>query len=340
MCKWYLQPGEQKDVAVSSRIRLARNLKDMPFPNKMTPEQKYDVIQKVSDALLQSGDPVAADYRFIDMDKISRNEAYAMAERHLISPDFAENGQGRALLLNTDESVSIMINEEDHIRIQVLAAGLQLEQAYQKAEQIDTLLEQRLQFAFDTNLGYLTECPTNLGTGMRACVMVHIPALEAMGTVSQLANTISKIGLTMRGTYGEGSEVKCAMYQISNQITLGISEKAAIDNLSAMIKQILARERQARQGIDHDKLEDMVFRALGLLRSARMISGDEFLGLASKLRLGIGMGIITEVPIETVDALILTCRPASLQSEAGGALDAESRDKLRARKVRQQLNQQ
>ncbi len=335
--KWYNRSGPERDVVVSSRIRLARNLKGYPFPNKMTSEQKYEVIQKVSDALLKTESEWSGKFVFYDMDKISRIKAYSMAERHLISPEFAENGQGRALLVTEDEQISVMINEEDHIRIQVLSAGLSLKEAYKTAEKIDALLDQTLEFAFDPELGYLTECPTNLGTGMRACAMLHIPALETMGAVDPLNNTISKIGLTLRGTFGEGSRVRCSMYQLSNQVTLGISEQAAIENLETMTGQVVARERQARAGIDRDKLEDMVYRAYGLLSSARMLSSAEFSDLGSKLRLGAGMGIFDKAPIETIDELILTCQPASLQQQAGGALDEETRDKLRARTVREKL---
>ncbi|MBQ2676573.1 MAG: protein arginine kinase [Clostridia bacterium] len=337
MSKWYIKNGKESDVVASVRVRLARNLKGYPFPNKMTLEQKCEVIQKVSDAILNGNSAISGDFKFIDMDKISRIEAYSMVERHLISPDFAENGQGRALLLLNDESVSIMINEEDHIRIQVMAAGLDFEAAYDIANKIDVLLESNMQFAFDENLGYLTECPTNLGTGMRASAMLHIPALEAAGAVGQLSNTISKIGLTMRGTYGEGSKIKCAMYQVSNQVTLGISETAAIENLQGIIKQIMERERQTRLSIDHDNLEDTVYRAYGVLKSARLMSGNEFFDLVSQLRLGVGMGIIDTVAMETVNELILKCQPASLQNTAGGPLDADTRDKLRARIVRETL---
>ena len=337
MNKWYMNDGSERDIVVSSRIRLARNLNGYPFPNKMTSEQKYEVIQKVSDAITKSRSKWKNKFVFYDMDKISRINAYSMVERHLISPDFAENGQGRAALITEDETVSIMINEEDHVRIQVLTSGLELKTAYKIANEIDSLLDKSLNFAFDSELGYLTECPTNLGTGMRACAMLHIPALETMGAINPLGNTISKIGLTMRGTFGEGSTVKCSMYQLSNQVTLGISESSAIENLENMTKQIIARERQARSGIDRDKLEDMAYRAWGVLSSARMISSAEFLNLADKLRLGIGMEIFDKIGLEVIDELIMICQPASLQVKAGGALDEETRDKLRARTIRETL---
>ncbi len=336
MLKWY-EEGVKTDVVVSSRIRLARNLKKYPFPNKLSLEQKFEVIQVISDAILKSGDPSVAGFRFIDMDKISKFDAYAMAERHLISPDFAENGQGRALILSEDESVSIMINEEDHVRIQVMVPGFDLMTAYKRADQIDRILEQHVEIAFDENLGYLTECPTNLGTGMRASAMLHIPALQSIGAVGQIANTVSKIGLTMRGTFGEGSEVKCDMYQLSNQVTLGISEQAAIENLQGIIRQIVERERESRNNIDHDRLEDVVFRALGILKSARLLSGDELLQLISRVRLGVEMDMIKDIGFDVLNTLTFNCQSAALQAQSGGPLDADTRDKMRARIVREKL---
>lgn len=337
MSKWYCAAGHDSDVVFSSRIRLARNLEGYPFPNKMDLSQKCEVIQKVSDALMSEGSPYYNKFRFYDMDKISHVEALSLVERHLISPDFAQNGQGRALLLNDDETISIMINEEDHIRIQVLCAGFELDKCYAVANDIDCTLERQLKFAFDEKLGYLTECPTNLGTGMRASAMIHVPALENIGALSSLSGTVSKIGLTMRGTYGEGSKIYGSMYQISNQITLGISEKSAIESLCGIINQIAVRERQARNEFDADRLEDAVFRSYGILKNARLISGEEFLKQMSNVRMGVGMGLITETDMAKVNSLIIECQPASLQYKAGGSLDADARDKLRARTVRESL---
>lgn len=337
MSKWYESAGGESDVVFSSRVRFARNLSGYPFPNKMTLQQKCEVIQKVSDVLMNESSPYCDKFRFYDMDKISHIEALSMVERHLISPDFAQNGQGRALLLNEDETVSIMINEEDHIRIQVLVAGLGFDKVYAVADEIDRELERHLDFAFNDKLGYLTECPTNLGTGMRASAMLHIPALESIGALGQLSGTISKIGLTMRGTFGEGSKIIGSMYQISNQITLGISEMNAFENLEGIIKQISARERQARNDLDRDRLEDAVFRSYGILKNARIMNSEEFLNNASNVRMGVGMGIISETPMENINKLIIECQPASLQYSAGGSLDYDARDKLRATTVREKL---
>lgn len=337
MNKWYNFSGENSDVVFSSRVRLARNLEGYPFPNKMTLDQKCEVVQKVCDVLLADGSPYHDKFHFYDMDKISHVQALSMVERHLISPDFAQNGQGRALLLNDEENISIMINEEDHIRIQALTAGFDLNSVYAAADEIDRWIEQHLKIAFNDKLGYLTECPTNLGTGMRASAMLHVPALENIGALSSLSSTISKIGLTMRGTFGEGSKIYGSMYQIPNQITLGISEKNAIENLTGIINQISARERQARNELDRDNLEDAVFRSYGILKNARLLSSEEFLQQVSNVRLGVGMGIITETQMPKVNELLIECQPATLQYKAGGSLDSDARDKLRATTVREKL---
>lgn len=338
MSKWYLQSGPDCDIIANVRVRLARNLKDYPFPNKMSPEQKFDLIQRVSDAILKSESKYKNEFTFYDMDKLPKLEAYSMAEKHLISPGFAENGSGRALLLSRDESISIMINEEDHIRIQVLTPGLSFEKAYSIAIEIDNLLESSLEFAFDKNLGYLTECPTNLGTGMRASALMHLPALESMNALGQIAGTISKLGLTIRGTYGEGSKTKCALYQISNQVTLGISENAAIENLQGIVTQIAQRERSAREAIDPTRLKDTVYRAYGTLKYAHILSCAEFMELISKVRIGVGMGIMKEVTMEQVNELICVAQPATLQQKLGGALDPAQRDIERAKLIKEMLN--
>lgn len=336
--KWYDISGEQSDVVVSVRVRFARNLSNYPFPNKMNLQQKNEVINKVSDAVLKSNSTDFNDFKLINMDKISKIEAYSMVERYLISPEFAEKPEGRALLLKNDESVSIMINEEDHIRIQVMSCGLSFTEAFDIATKIDTLIEGNVTYAFDKNLGYLTECPTNLGTGMRASAMLHIPALEMIGAISQLSNTISKVGLIMRGTYGEGSKAKCSLYQISNQITLGISEITAIENLQGIVNQIIDRERKARKSIEQNSLHDAVFRSFGILKYARLLTSSEFMELISRVRLGVGMGLIQDVSVETINNLILNCQSASIQNSCGKSLEVQDRDKLRADIVREKLN--
>ena len=283
MSSWYTSHAPEDDIAVSTRIRLARNLSGLPFPARMTPEQRKELNLKVKNAVLQSNTPFAKSLKYIDMADVPQTEIAAMVERHIISPEFAEENADRAIIISADESISIMIGEEDHVRIQVILGGLQLEKAYDTAEQLDSLLYNELHFAFDRSLGFLTECPTNLGTGLRASVMLHLPVTESNGEISSIAETVGKIGFTVRGMYGEGSKASASMYQVSNQITLGISEKNAIDNLKIITAQLIDKERKARNSLNKIKLEDMCFRALGTLQNCRVLSSKEMMDLLSRI---------------------------------------------------------
>lgn len=334
MDKWYLKTGKDADTVFSVRIRLARNLSGFPFPNKMNDEQKYAVIQKVSDAVFKS--EIGKDYKFIDMDKISETEAVFLAERHLISPEFTKNTNGRALILKNDESVSVMINEEDHIRIQSISAGLEFEKAFKEAFELERIIGNAVGFAFDKKFGYLTECPTNLGTGMRASAMLHLPALEKIGALERMFNSISKFGVAIRGTFGEGTKAKNSMYQISNQVTLGISEKESIENVESIVNQLISKEKEAREAFDRFRVEDSVFRALGTLKYARMISSEEFFKLISDVRLGVSMGILN-IPISVINSLNLLNGSAGVSFASGGNLDADTRDTKRAQNLREDL---
>ena len=235
------------NVVISTRVRLARNLKNYPFPCKLSQQGREEVIEKVRDAVKNGNSVLADDFSYIKMSELDPRQSVSLVEKRLVSPEFVSDTAGRALLLSSDERLSIMLNEEDHIRLQVITPGLSLEQAYDTADKLDTLLDERLDFAFDEKLGYLTQCPTNLGTGMRASVMLHLPALEKSNAISRIAGNLSKLGLIIRGAHGEGTEPKGAMYQLSNQITLGISEKAAIENLKNITDQLAAQEEQARE---------------------------------------------------------------------------------------------
>ena len=334
MDKWYLQHGRDYDVVFSVRIRLARNLSSFPFPNKMTDDQKYDVIQKVSDAIFKSN--ISEKFKFVDLNRIEEYQLFSLAERHLISIEFAKNPKGRALILSNDESVSIMINEEDHIRIQVINSGLEFEKSFKCAMNVEEILNENLEFAYDNKLGYLTECPTNLGTGMRASAMVHLPALESIGALDKLFNSVSKLGIAIRGTFGEGTKAKSSMYQISNQVTLGISENEIIENINNIISQIVNKEKQARNSFDSKYLEDLCFRALGTLKFARKLSSDELFGLLSKLRLGISNNLI-DVPISLINEINLKYASAGVCDIANKQLDANERDNYRAQSIRNLL---
>lgn len=334
MSSWYTTHAPEDDIAVSTRIRLARNLSGLPFPARMTPEQRRELNLKVKNAVLQSNTPFAKSLKYIDMADVPQTEIAAMVERHIISPEFAEENADRAIIISADESISIMIGEEDHVRIQVILGGLQLEKAYDTAEQLDSLLYNELHFAFDRSLGFLTECPTNLGTGLRASVMLHLPVTESNGEISSIAETVGKIGFTVRGMYGEGTKASASMYQVSNQITLGISEKNAIDNLKIITAQLIDKERKARNGLNKIKLEDMCFRALGTLQNSRILSSKEMMDLLSRIKLGISMGIIkTDVP---PIKLFIEGQPNMLMKKYG-QLEPEERDIYRAAFMRDAL---
>ena len=334
MSSWYTSHAPEDDIAVSTRIRLARNLSGLPFPARMSSEQRKELNLKVKNAVLQSNTPFAKSLKYIDMADVPQTEIAAMVERHIISPEFAEENAERAIIISADESISIMIGEEDHVRIQVILGGLQLEKAYDTAEQLDSLLYNELHFAFDRSLGFLTECPTNLGTGLRASVMLHLPVTESNGEISSIAETVGKIGFTVRGMYGEGTKASASMYQVSNQITLGISEKNAIDNLKIITAQLIDKERKARNGLNKIKLEDMCFRALGTLQNSRILSSKEMMDLLSRIKLGISMGIIkTDVlPIK----LFIEGQPNMLMKKYG-QLEPEERDIYRAAFIRDAL---
>ncbi len=335
MNKWYEKRGAQDDIVLSSRVRLARNLKAFPFVTTMTASDRQAVNRAVKEAIahVNLGDNTLA---VIAMDDCSEMERYAMVEAHSISADFAKHPTDRILLRSKDDAIAVMVGEEDHLRIQVLAAGLQLRQAYEYCNKLDDVLDETLQYAFDETLGYLTTCPTNLGTGLRASVMMHLPALEQSGMISSLAGTIGKLGLTIRGTFGEGSQILGSMYQISNQITLGITEEDSIQNLESIIHQIIESEQQARAAMLEQPLavEDAVFRSFGTLQYARKLSGKEFYQLYSQLRLGVSMGLLETLSLETLNRLLQETGAASICHKAGRLLSEEERDERRSQLVR------
>lgn len=326
-------------IVVSTRIRLARNLKGYPFPSRLDSKRKNEIVQKVYSALKEGNSAISSDFQLIKVNELTRAQGLSFVEKHLVSPEFINGDkEGRALILKDDKKVSIMVNEEDHVRIQVLADGLDLEGAYDLADKIDTLLDENLEFAFDEKLGYLTQCPTNLGTGMRASVMLHLPALQKTGALSRIGGNLSKLGLTIRGTYGEGTEATGAMYQLSNQVSLGISESAAIENLKNITDQLAAQEVKARDTIMKSvSMKDTVHRSLGILKYAVAISHEEAMDLLSNLRMGIVSGEITGITCETVDKLIPEIQPATMIVTAGENLDPEKRDVLRAKTIRERL---
>ena len=333
--KWYEKAGSCGDVVVSTRVRLARNLKQYPFPARASASQREAVERQVKDALLSGNSILSKEFRFVPLENTTEEEAVSLVERHIVSPEFIADRRGKAVLISADESISIMVNEEDHLRIQVLREGFSLKEAAETADRIDTLLSENLDFAFDPELGYLTQCPTNLGTGLRASVMLHLPGLTESGAMPRIASNLSKLGLTIRGTYGEGSKSIGALYQLSNQITLGLSENEAIENLRSITVQLMEEERKARAQMSEEiAWQDKIDRAAGVLKSARVLSSSEFMELLSYIRLGLSTGVLQGVTQE-LNALMVNAQPATLMARAGKQLDETQRDVLRADMARE-----
>ena len=328
---WYAMTGPEGDVVLSTRVRLARNLADYPFTARLTEEGKRRAAETVRKAAQE-----LAEFTWLEMDQLPRLQAASMAERRLISAQFAAQEPGTALLLQDDERVSLMLCEEDHIRLQALAPGLALEDAYARANEIDTILSRKLNYAFSESLGYLTQCPTNLGTAMRASVLLHLPALAALQRVGRLGESISKLGLTIRGAFGEGSEAEGALFQLSNQVTLGIAEAQAIENLQAITLQIAEQERLAQaELLQRPDWENKLWRAYGICRYTRLLESSEAIELLSALRMG-AVREILPVPIEVLNALMTEIQPATLCiTQSVGS--ADERDRARAEMVREQL---
>ena len=333
---WYNATGKSSDTVISSRVRLARNLVGYPFDGKLDPAAANEIIEKVSAPL------EAAGFRKINFADISPIMATSYVERHYVSPEFATKNAPRALLLQENGGIAVMVGEEDHLRIQSILAGLSLKEAYENARRVEVRLDEDFDFAYSEQLGYLTHCPTNLGTGMRASVMMFLPALTAGGYMDSLAAQLSKIGLTVRGLFGEGSGAAGCMYQISNQITLGISEEEILKKLNDAIAQVSESERKLRAGITGEALElltDRIRRAEGILRYAYRMSSSEFLKLFADVRFGIALGIVTDITYEQLGTLLVEVMPATLALASENAPKNEAaRDRCRCQKIQNILN--
>lgn len=330
---WY--ENKIKGVALSTRVRLARNLDSVPFPSALSLPELKSTSERIADAVLKCQFN-GVKLRRIDMETLGEIEIYSMVERHIISPQFAAKTEGRILLLSDDESISIMIGEEDHLRIQVIKSGLCLKEAYSICDMLDTKISEVLTFAFDERLGFLTECPTNLGTGMRASVMLHLPVLYSSGELKTIADTVSKIGLTFRGFYGEGSNSAAHIYQLSNQITLGVSEEGALENLNNIATQIIEKESDCFSKLDKEAFEDGVFRSFGILKYAKKLTTDEMMKHISMLMLGERMGLITLPKTVVPMNMFITSQPAMI-NRIHGELAPNERDKIRAESIRNVL---
>ncbi len=333
--EWYKKSGTEGDVVCSTRIRLARNLTDYPFPAKNTAAQKRQIAEKVKEAVLSGSSLMKNTFRVIPLESMKQEDLVALVERHVVSPEFISDIEGREIILSQDESISIMVNEEDHVRIQVIREGLALKEAFETADRIDSLLSERLNFAFDEQLGYLTHCPTNLGTGMRASLMLHLPALTEYKSMQRLAGNLSKLGLTIRGSYGEGTQVSGNMYQLSNRITLGLNEIEAIENLQSIAHQIIEEERKLRNTIlENIVMQDKISRSAGILKNAKLINHQECLNCLSYVRMGVAAGILKGITLSDINRLWVEVQPATLIADAKQELSPQQRDARRAKIVR------
>lgn len=339
LSQWMKGTGAESDIVLGSRVRLARNLSGVPFPSIADDEQKAFVIKR-SRAALDQMEGKLGDVEFVPMAEVSPLERRLLVEKHLISPALTQDTKNKAVMLRSDEAISVMVNEEDHLRIQALFPGLALAEAYELCSFVDDAFDQKIEYAFSPRRGYLTACPTNVGTGMRASVMVHLPALTMSDQIKRVIGAISQVGLAVRGIYGEGTEVLGNIYQLSNQITLGHSEEEITDHLRKVTLQVLDQERGAREklmGIGRLQLEDRVFRSYGILANARSMTTHEAMQRLSDLRLGIDMGLVKGIEPRILQELLVMIRPAHLQKIMGEELDAPKRDERRAALIRERL---
>jgi protein arginine kinase len=341
MSRWMQGSGPDNEIAISTRVRVARNMRGFTFPCLAADHETEAVISKVSSSA--AGIEEFRHFNYWPIDTLTELEKNALVEKHLISPLLANESKHGALLLRNDEAVSIMINEEDHLRIQSILPGLQLEEAWSEASNYDDLLENELDFAFDDHYGYLTACPTNIGTGLRASVMLHLPALISTRQINRLLGALSQVGLAVRGLYGEGTEIIGNLVQVSNQVTLGQSEEEIISNLFSIIRQVIEQEQSARQMLldkQRASLADKAWRALGLLKYAQLISSQEAIQLLSDLRLGYDLGLVKQINHQLLNELLVLIRPACLQLLAGRELSESERDIERPVQIKKALARQ
>src|SRR5215203_300913 len=338
--EWLRGSGPMSEIVISSRIRLARNVAGYNFLSRCTRHQRHALEQKVRQTILDAN--LAPQTLYVDLEQAPEMDRQLLVERHLISKPHAAAEGARGVAIGENETISIMINEEDHLRIQVLRSGLQLEDAWDQINAIDDKLESKLDYSFHPRFGYLTACPTNVGTGIRVSVMLHLPALKLTGEIEKVFRAAKDLRLAVRGLYGEGTEATGDFYQISNQTTLGTSEEELISDFKhTVIPKIIDYEHHARKTLVNDRttaLDDKVFRALGMLRSARMIGSEETLALLSHLRMGVNLGRVKEIDIPTINELFLLTQPAHLQKLQGRKLDGDLRRAARADFIRQKLN--
>ena len=337
-CEWLKGTGPNSDIVLSSRIRLARNLEKLPFSHWSNKKQEKETLERLEEAVANS-DLMANSLRvrMADIDDIDKQ---FLLERHLISREHILQPEFKSVVIGDKEIVNIMINEEDHLRIQVMQSGFNLQECWRISNRLDDVLNKKVKFAFNLEWGYLTACPTNTGTGLRASVMLHLPALVMTKQIAKVLQAITKLGMTARGLYGEGTEAEGNFFQISNQITLGSSEEDIIDNLERIIRQVIGHEENARKTLmkqNREVLQDKILRANGTLRSAYIINSKETMTLLSMVRLGVDIGLVNDIDRRAVNELFLLTQPAHLQKIEGKMLSSAQRDVKRANLIRRRL---
>lgn len=336
--EWVRAEGEAGDVVVSSRIRLARNLKGFTFPPFSNDEQLAAVVQLVREAVVRK-----SPFKFlplIQVEELTPNQRLILVEKHLCSPQFVEKPRQRILVINEAQSISLMVNEEDHLRIQAICSGFALDQAWEFANQVDDFLEERLDYCFDESCGYLTSCPTNVGTGIRASLMLHLPGLTIVDQIRQVLSALTQLGINIRGLYGEGTESLGNMYQISNQVTLGHSEEDLINNLKSVCRQVIEQERAVREALLKEsklQLEDKLCRSYGILSQARIITTQEALKLLSDVKLGVEMEILPDINKASIKELLFLIRTSILQKIFNREMSPTERDYHRALIIKEKL---
>ncbi len=335
MAKWFEDAGKNSDIVLSTRIRFARNLKGIPYPKKMTQEDAKKVLALVEEALEEMN------YTFTkyDMQILSANEKEKLVEKRYISPDFASSKIPSCAYISDDNNVSIMVNEEDHIRIQCIYAGLEDKKTYDLISKIDTYLSEKLDYAIHEKYGHLTSCLTNVGTGMRISFMMHLPAIVMFKATDGIFSAISKLGLTVRGMYGEGTKSAGHLFQISNQVTLGKDENEIINDITNVVEGIISKEKELRQELLNQKglvLEDKIMRSLGTLQNARIMQSKEMMALLSDVRLGISLGLIKDISIKKITSLMIMASRAHISSSETSDAPFE-RDVERAKLIRNTL---
>ncbi len=336
--EWLKGTGDNANIVMSSRVRLARNLNKLPFPNRAKKKELLQVLTVISEAIEKipffKGSQI---FKISDLDNVDRQ---FLVERHLMSHEHAASTDGKALIISKEEVLSVMVNEEDHLRIQVMRSGFNLNETWNIINSIDNALSEKVDYAFDYEWGYLTACPTNAGTAMRGSVMLHLPALVMTKQINKVLAAIAKLNFASRGFYGEGTQASGNFYQISNQVSLGHSEEEIIQNINGLIRQVIEQEEQARQAMlvqNKSLLEDKIYRSLGVLKNAFIISSQETVDLLSMVRLGIDLDMIKDVSRKAINELFIMIQPAHLQKIEGKKLSASERDRKRASLTREKL---